>query len=81
MKIKESNAYIVTDVTKRPMSFTSTMTNYYVCIAWQITSTRCLQTIILRRILMNEENQMELIDGYPATVVSEPEDLPDYMKF
>ena len=30
---------------------------------------------------MNTETQIELIDGYPATVVSEPEELPDYMKF
>lgn len=81
MKIKESNAYIVTDVTKRRMNFTSTMTSYYVCIAWPITFTKCLRTIILRRTMMNTETQMELIDGYPATVVSEPEDLPDYMKF
>lgn len=30
---------------------------------------------------MNTETQMELIEGYPATIVSKPEELPDYMKF
>lgn len=30
---------------------------------------------------MNTETQIELIDGYQATIVSEPEEHPDYMKF
>ena len=30
---------------------------------------------------MNMETQMELIDGYSATIVFDPEELPDYMKF